>query len=277
MPSADSYNDTYEIDNPIREQAGYMQRTIVTTSWDDGNRSDLKVAQILRPRGIQGTFYVPITSYRSPSLSHEELRSLSSEGFEIGAHGFSHKLLWGLPAEELAREVGPCKPMLEDILGKEIRMFCYPEGRYDSNVVRALKEAGYCGARTVRMLATRLEFKPFEMPTTVQIFPHSKSNYLKNMARAQKVEGLQNYLANRRSLGNWLELSKKLFDSVLQNGGIWHLYGHSAEIADLGLWEDLEQILDYVSKRAGVMYVPNCDLLQFLPTTSQRCQENQTS
>ena len=90
-----------------------------------------------------------------------------------------------------------------------------------------------------------------EIPTTVQIFPHSKSNYLKNMARAQKVEGLQNYLANRRSLGNWLELSKKLFDSVLQTGGIWHLYGHSAEIADLGLWEDLEQILDYVSQAGG--------------------------
>lgn len=143
-------------------------------------------------------------------------------------------------------------------------MFCYPCGRYDSNVVRALKDAGYCGARTVRMLATRLNFNPFEMPTTVQIFPHPRSNYLRNLARARKVEGLQVYLAQRKSLGNWVELGKRLFDSVLQNGGIWHLYGHSWEIEERGLWEDLGKILDYVCKRKGVIYVSNCELLRFL-------------
>jgi peptidoglycan-N-acetylglucosamine deacetylase len=243
---------------------------IVTTSWDDGDRADLKLAEGLQSRGIGGTFYIPITPYRGQqALDGAELRSLSSEGFEIGAHGFSHKLLWGLAAEELAKEVGPCKPTLEDILGSEVRMFCYPCGRYDSNVVRALKDAGYCGARTVRMLATRLNFKPFEMPTTVQIFPHPRSNYLRNLARARKLEGLQVYLAQSQRLGNWVELSKRLFDSVLQNGGIWHLYGHSWEIEELGLWEDLGKILDYVCKRKGVMYLPNRELLRFLPATGQ--------
>ena len=83
------------------------------------------------------------------------------------------------------------------------------------------------------------------------------------------MEGLQVCLAHRTSLGDWLELAKKLFDSVLQNGGIWHLYGHSWEIDDLGLWEDLEQILDYVCNRKGVTYVPNWELIRFLPATSQ--------
>jgi hypothetical protein len=62
-------------------------------------------------------------------------------------------------------------------------------------------------------------------------------------------------------LGNWLELSKRLFDSVLQNGGIWHLYGHSWEIEELGLWKDLEEMLDYVCKREDVTYVPNWELI----------------
>ena len=143
-------------------------------------------------REIKGTFYVPNTPYGGrPALSHADLRTLSSEGFEIGAHSVSHKLLWGLSAEELAKEVGPCKPILEDILGTEVRMFCYPCGRYDSNVIRALEAAGYWGARTVRILSTRLEFDPFEMPTTVQIVRQPKSNYLKNVARAGKLEGVQ--------------------------------------------------------------------------------------
>ena len=237
---------------------------IVTTSWDDGDLADLKVAELLRSRGIGGTFYVPITPYRERPLERAELRALSSQGFEIGAHGFSHKLLWRLPAKELAGEVAPCKPILEDIVGTPVRMFCYPCGRYDSNVVGALKEAGYCGARTVRMLATRPDFDPFEMPTTVQIFPHPRSDYLRNVARARKLEGLQVYLTQRARLGNWLELGKRLFDDVLKNGGIWHLYGHSWEVDALDLWDDLGAILDHVCCRDGVTYLPNGEVLEFL-------------
>lgn len=235
---------------------------IVTTSWDDGQRHDLRLAEILRSREVRGTFYIPICPYLGrPALSHAELRELSSEGFEIGAHGVSHKHLWKLPPDELAEEINPCKPILEDIVGTEIRMFCYPRGRYDANVVRALKEAGYWGARTVRMLSTRLEFDPFEMPTTIQISQHFRSTYLKNLARSRTLEGLQVCLTNLTKLGNWLELGKSLFDSVLQNGGVWHLYGHSQEIEDLGLWKDLEEILDYVGKRKGVTYLPNWQLI----------------
>jgi peptidoglycan-N-acetylglucosamine deacetylase len=238
-----------------------MQR-IVTTSWDDGEQTDIKLAEILRARGIGATFYVPITPYKGrAALSHSELRSLSAEGFEIGAHSVSHQHLWKLSAEALTREINPCKPILEDILGTEVRMFCYPRGRYDSNVIRALQQAGYRGARTVRMLSTRLEFEPFEMPTTLQVSPQPRSSYLKNIARGRKLEALPVCLANFNRLGNWRELGKTLFDFVLENGGVWHLYGHSQEIEELGLWEELKEILDYVSSREGVRYVPNCELL----------------
>jgi hypothetical protein len=244
---------------------------IVTTSWDDGDCADLRVAEMLQSSGIGGTFYVPNTPCDGHrALSHADLRSLSAEGFEIGAHTVSHRRLRGLSGEELAREISPCKPFLEDILGTEVRMFCYPWGRYDSNVIRALKEAGYWGARTVRMLATRLEFNPFEMPTTVQIMPHRKSGYVRNVARARKMEGLQVFLRHMARLDNWVELGKKLFDSVLQNGGMWHLYGHSHEIEKLGLWKDLEEILDHVGKQKGVTYVPNCELIRVLSPQGSR-------
>src|SRR5690349_20306206 len=111
----------------FRDSPTMDRQIIVTTSWDDGDRRDLRLAELLRSRGIRGTFYIPITPYMGrPALSHAELRALSSEGFEIGAHGFSHKHLWRLSSEELVEEINPCKPILEDILGKEVRMFCYP-------------------------------------------------------------------------------------------------------------------------------------------------------
>lgn len=242
---------------------------IVTTSWDDGDRADLRLAEMLRSRGLAGTFYVPTNPYGGrPALTHADLRNLKAEGFEIGAHGVTHKLLWRLSAKELADEINPCKPILEDILGSEVRMFCYPCGRYDATVIRALKQAGYSGARTVRMLSTRFEFSPYEMPTSVQIMNHPKSGYIKNVLRARKMEGIQVFLGHMGSLSNWLTLGKELFDSVLENGGMWHLYGHSHEIDKLGLWDEFAEILDYVGKRPGVTYVPNCELIRL--QSSQR-------
>jgi len=233
---------------------------IVTTSWDDGDYADVKLAELLRCRGVCGTFYVPI-HYRERPLEHSELRTLDSEGFEIGAHGYTQKHLWGLQLDELAQEVRPCKQILEDVLGKEVEMFCYPRGRYDANVVRALQDAGYKGARTVRMLATKPTSNPFMMPTTLQVFPHRPVTYLKNVARARSMESLQSCLLQLPRLGSWLDLGKRLFDDVLENGGIWHLYGHSWEIEGLNLWDELCEILDYVCRRDGVSYVPNCALL----------------
>jgi peptidoglycan/xylan/chitin deacetylase (PgdA/CDA1 family) len=241
-----------------------MEKTrIVTTSWDDGDCADLKVAELLKSRGVRGTFYVPI-KYRKRALDHNQLRSLASGGFEIGAHGFSHKILRQLPPEWLAKEIRPCRPILEDIIGREVRMFCYPCGRYDASVVRALQDAGYWGARTVRMLSTRPTVNPFEMPTTLQMFPHPWFTYLKNVARAHSLESLQMFLVQRRRLQSWLAVAKALFDHVLENGGIWHLYGHSWEIDNLGLWADFGEILDYVGGREGVSYVSNCALVSSL-------------
>jgi peptidoglycan-N-acetylglucosamine deacetylase len=246
---------------------GSNKLRFVTTSWDDGDCTDLKVAEMLRSRGISGTFYIPI-KYRERPLGHAELRALASEGFEIGAHGYSHKHLWGLPPEELAQEVGPCKRILEDVLGKEVEMFCYPRGRYDRNTVRALQQAGYRGARTVHMMATQSTFNPFEMPTTLQAFPHRPFTYLKNAARARSVESLQSFLVQMPHLGNWVELGKRLFDAVLKDGGIWHLYGHSCDIDRPCLRDDLRELLDYVCRRDTVRYVSNCALLQPQPVAS---------
>jgi hypothetical protein len=111
------------------------------------------------------------------------------------------------------------------------------------------------------MLATRPAIIPFEMPTTLQIFPHPWFTYLKNVARAHRLESLQTFLVQRRRLQSWLALAKTLFDLVLEKGGIWHLYGHSWEIDSLGLWADLGEILDYVGRREGVSYVSNCALV----------------
>ncbi len=243
-----------------------MQRLrIVTTSWDDGDASDIRIADLLRSRGIAGTFYVPITGYSGKKrLSDCDLRTLCSEGLEIGAHTVSHKTLSRLMPKELHYEVGTCKQILEQTLGREVLMFCYPNGRYTAEATRCVKDAGYLGARTVRMLCQGAQFPAFEMPTTIQAYPHPAFTYIKNQGRAKSISGLMKYVTEYKRFGRWVDLGKHLFDEVLENGGIWHMYGHSWEIDELGIWNDLRELLDYVSYQEGVTYATNGGVLRLL-------------
>ena len=239
--------------------------TVVTTSWDDGDPSDVKIAEMLGSRGLPGTFYVPMLGYLGrTTLPPGDLRAISAEGFEIGAHSVSHKSLTLLAGEPLKREVTVCKQMLEQLIGREVSMFCYPNGRYNSAVVREVRCAGFRGARTTRMLAHGLRFGPFEMPTTLHAYPHPKSAYLRNLARAQNVGRICEYIGRLSRIDSWIALGKKLFDLVVEEGGVWHLYGHSWEIEELGIWPDLHEMLDYVSNREGVTYVTNAQLVQLM-------------
>ena len=236
---------------------------IVTTSWDDGDPLDLGLAEMLRERGLPGTFFVPLTGpYGKATLRPGDLRMLQAEGFEIGAHTVSHRCLASLKGEELWKEVRNSKCVLEDMLGQEVPMFCYPNGSYNRRTIRAVKKAGFEGARTVRMLRHSPGFNAYEMPTTVQAYPHTPLAYLRNLGKQGDLTNLYDYVTDLRRCKNWVELGKKLFDKVLAEGGIWHLYGHSWELEALNLWDELAELLDYVARRPVASYLLNTQVVR---------------
>ena len=63
---------------------------LVTTSWDDGHPSDLRVADLLEKHGLSGTFYVPSTNSEGrPVMRSIEIAELGRR-FEIGGHTQDH-------------------------------------------------------------------------------------------------------------------------------------------------------------------------------------------
>jgi peptidoglycan/xylan/chitin deacetylase (PgdA/CDA1 family) len=101
----------------------------VTTSWDDGDPFDLRVAELLAARKLAGTFYLPVKGHhRYNRMSYMEMLELNSRGFEIGAHGVSHPDLPQCDEKQLVVEVESCKKRLEDDLGRGVSMFAYPRG-----------------------------------------------------------------------------------------------------------------------------------------------------
>jgi peptidoglycan/xylan/chitin deacetylase (PgdA/CDA1 family) len=235
---------------------------IVSTSWDDDSASGLKIAELLSARGLPGTFYVPTSRLGEGSIfSGSDLRVLSTSGFEIGAHTISHKILTELEQPELTREVAGCKQALQQILGQEVSTFCYPKGRFNARVVREVERAGYRGARSTQVLFSGATFPPYEMPTTVQAYPHNRSNYVRNLIRLGAISALVKSTPDLISFENWLQLGKSLFDRILRDGGTWHLYGHPWEIEKLNLWSQVKEMLDYVSRRESVIYLNNGEIL----------------
>jgi peptidoglycan/xylan/chitin deacetylase (PgdA/CDA1 family) len=192
------------------------------------------------------------------------MRSLTAEGFEVGGHTINHEILTKVPVKDLDYIVTTCKKIHEDNLGKRVRMFCYPRGRYTAQAVEALKKAGYEGARTVELLATDTGSGLYDLPTSIQVYRHTRTEYLRNIGRVRALGRLFDYVGPLGFGDDWIELGKKLFDRVMENGGIWHLWGHSWEIDEMNLWEEMRQMLEYVRGRDDVLYLNNGDMVQRL-------------
>lgn len=239
--------------------------SIVTSSWDDDDRTNLKVAELLAARKLPGTFYVTSGGLgKGLALSITELRSLSDAGFEIGAHSVSHAILPQLNRHDLAREVAECKTVLEQALGRKVTSFAYPKGRYNADVIAEVKQAGYHCARGVRLLSISYNFPPFEMPISIQAYPHRRTSYVKNLVRRREVAALLKSSRLIAGSNGWVALGKALYDRVLREGGVWHLSGHSWQTEKIAGWSELEQMLDYVTGHTGqgVEYLTNAELFQ---------------
>lgn len=189
------------------------------TSWDDGSKFDLKLADLLNAYKIPATFYMPIKC----DLGMMKVKELSKE-FEIGCHTFSHPQdLKLLVQNELNVEINVAKEILEIAIEKPVTKFCYPRGRYNVYVQEMVKRAGFTEARTTEVLRTEVGDDPFAKPTTIHAY-------------------------QRKEYGNvdWLLLAKTKYDLAVKEDSYFHLWGHSAEIEKNGDWERLDKLLKYI-------------------------------
>ena len=143
---------------------------VVTTSWDDGHPSDLRVAELLEKHGLTGTFYVPNTNSEGrPVMNSGEIAELGRR-FEIGGHTRDHISLTNLAPPVAASQIVANKQWLEDVLGREVCGFAYVRGRYDRVVQALVDKAGFRYARTTKNLMSAPGADRLQVPTTTQFF-----------------------------------------------------------------------------------------------------------
>lgn len=240
----------------------YVSRAIVTTSWDDGDPMDLKLAELLLEFGIKGTFYVAPCNRERAVIGASELRDLSKY-FEIGAHTLTHPDLRSLNDSELDKELSGSKSELENVLGTPVSMFCYPKGMYNRRVRRAVVSAGFLGARTTKEFYLTPGSDEWQIYTTIMACPLQPLVRLRHELRTGNYHGLK--VLWQKGIGlSWAELAYVLFEEVLEHGGIWHLWGHSWEIEEYDVWDGLKALLIKVAHRECVSYLTNAQVVSNL-------------
>jgi len=223
-----------------------------TTSWDDGNSLDIKLLNLMNKYGIKGTFYIPFKGRHFSLRVHEIIKISMSQ--EVGAHTLSHIELPGLDDEEILQQVSESKAKLENLTKKKVTAFCYPRGKYDENVAKIVQNAGFEYARTTERFKFELAKNPMLNGVSCQtimfkadLFKFLKINYFNPI--------------KLKDFSNWYDFAVNLFEHAKKKNGIFHLWGHSWEIENLGLWRDLEKFFDYVSKQKDVKFVTNSELM----------------
>jgi len=219
-----------------------MRASYLTTSWDDGHSLDLRLAEMLARHGLPATFYIPFRWAR-PVLPPAAIRDLASR-FEIGAHTMNHPDLRHTAPDRARSEIVDSKHYIEDITGVSCAMFAPPGGSYRPAHLAMVRDAGYRGMRTVELMNTGHPTRVSGIAvllTSLQMFPHQPAAYIRNAAKRLHPGNLLTYWshAHRRTLERAAEA---LVTRVVQSGGVFHLWGHSWEIEERGLWPALETI-----------------------------------
>jgi len=152
-------NRGYEFTTLSNLVANKNKPNLIALTFDDGYQDIYLYAYpILKNLGIPATLFL-IAKYldrpntwdinlgriRFNHLTHNNIAELIQNGWEIGSHGLSHRLLVGMPTAEMQAEIHDSKKLLEEQFKSEVRFFCAPFGKLNRKIISEAESAGYQG------------------------------------------------------------------------------------------------------------------------------------
>lgn len=138
----------------VGKSASLPPRTICIT-FDDGFKDNLVNAlPVLRKYGFKATIFLTIDFIGKDDsyLDWKDIDELAMTGlFSFGSHAMSHRKLSLLGDDEIIKEIGDSKKILEDRIKAPVDIFAYPFGCYgsfDDRSITAVRDSGYKAAVT---------------------------------------------------------------------------------------------------------------------------------
>ena len=112
-------------------------------TFDDGHRSNLYAAEILRDMGLKGCFYVvkDFALNDAAYLDEAEIKAISDMGHMIGVHGKVHEWWTKFDDRTLSADLLETKSWIEDLTGKPVVTCAAVGGKIDARVIRCIRES----------------------------------------------------------------------------------------------------------------------------------------
>lgn len=230
---------------------------IITTSWDDGHPLDFKLADLLDKYQLKATFYIPKKNAEHEVINEDQIRNLS-QAFEIGGHTINHTRLNIADKNLIEKEVNESYTWLKNLLYKKPESFAFPGGKYSEDAIHEVFRTGYSVARTTELFTKKISDDKHLMPTTLQVYQHSKATYAKHLIKRKRAYDLIQWL-KQGSTNDLIKLAESFINNIHERGGCFHLWGHSWEIEEYNLWKKIENIFKIISNQKEFSYCTNGD------------------
>ncbi len=115
----------------------------VNLRFDDGWANQLFAVNEMKKRGMTATFFIITQASTYPYMTHEQVKQLDADGFEVASHTRNHPFLTKNPAAFGWDQISGSKADLEKLLGHPVRSFAYPYGDHNAAIDALVQKAGY--------------------------------------------------------------------------------------------------------------------------------------
>lgn len=135
-------------------------------------------------------------------MTEEHVRGLAASGIDIGAHTVTHPILTRLDDAAAAREIADSRDTLEQLSGRKVRLFAYPNGvprqDYDARHVDMVRRLGFDAAFSTAWGAAHGASDLYQLPRFMP-WDRRESRFALRLARNLLSGAKQRAMTARRS------------------------------------------------------------------------------
>jgi peptidoglycan/xylan/chitin deacetylase (PgdA/CDA1 family) len=200
----------------------------IISSWDDGSKEDIKLAEMLEKYGVKSIFFWPVNLEKSLNCSKiKEFLTLKdceqiAKKHEIGSHTVTHSYLTRIELPQAEKEIKNSRKFWQDLTKQDVDWFCYPRGWANEDLKQLVKKHGYKYARnTLVGNVSNDHDDPYFIDTSVHV----------------------GYNREQYGVLTWQEYFVKMYEKAKAENGTFHFWGHSWELTLNKAWNDLERLL----------------------------------
>jgi len=140
---------------------------------------DEKIKQIGKHLNVQIP-ELPTREYAP--MTWEQAREMDADNLKIESHTVTHPILTNINGARLDYELQTSKARLENVLGRKIEHFCYPNGNLNADVQASVEKAGYESAVTTDYgfngkQTNQLTLNRIDAPSSIEKFAQSASGF----------------------------------------------------------------------------------------------------